>query len=99
MRGFGRLLGREVFETRPELVAPRLLGKLLVHHTDAGVGGGGMGEAEPYLGPHTEPPDAAAHAHRGPTPRNLVLFGLAGHAYVYSIYGKDFCLNVSCEGG
>ena len=97
MRGFGRLLGREFFETRPELVAPRLLGKLLVHHTDAGLVGGRIVEAEAYLGPHNEPPDAAAHAHRGPTPRNLVLFGLAGHAYVYSIYGKYFCLNVSCE--
>lgn len=54
-------------------------------------------EAEAYLGPHNVPPDPAAHAHRGPTPRNVVLFGLAGHAYVYSIYGRYFCLNVSCE--
>jgi DNA-3-methyladenine glycosylase len=54
-------------------------------------------ELEAYLGPHNDPPDPAAHAHRGPTPRNLVLFGPAGHAYVYSIYGKYFCMNISCE--
>ena len=54
-------------------------------------------EVEAYLGPHNDPKDPAAHAHRGPTPRNQVLFGLAGHAYVYSIYGMYYCLNVSCE--
>ena len=54
-------------------------------------------EVEAYLGPHNNPPDPAAHAHRGPTPRNLVLFGPAGHAYVYSIYGQYFCMNISCE--
>jgi DNA-3-methyladenine glycosylase len=54
-------------------------------------------EAEAYLGPHNVPPDPAAHSHRGPTPRTLVLFGLPGHAYVYSIYGRYFCLNISCE--
>jgi len=93
----GRLLPRSFFEHRPELVAPRLLGKLLVHRTEAGVLAGRIVEVEAYLGPHNDPPDAAAHSHRGPTPRNLVLFGHAGYAYVYSIYGQYFCMNVSCE--
>lgn len=93
----GKALGREFFESRPEVVAPRLLGKLLVHWTDSGPLVGRIVEAEAYLGPHNDPPDPAAHTHRGPTPRNLVLFGVPGHAYVYSIYGKYFCLNVSCE--
>lgn len=93
----GRVLGRKFFETKPELVAPRLLGKLLVLRDDAGLMAGRIVEAEAYLGPHNDPPDPAAHSHRGPTPRNLVIFGPAGHAYVYTIYGMYFCLNVSCE--
>jgi DNA-3-methyladenine glycosylase len=54
-------------------------------------------EVEAYLGPHNTPADPAAHSYRGPTPRNSVLFGPAGHAYVYAIYGRYFCMNISCE--
>jgi DNA-3-methyladenine glycosylase len=93
----GRLLSRAFFETSPTLVAPRLLGKLLIHRTNDYLLAGRIVEAEAYLGPHSDTPDPAAHSHRGPTPRNLVLFGHAGHAYVYSIYGQYFCMNVSCE--
>jgi DNA-3-methyladenine glycosylase len=93
----GRLISREFFELSPELVAPRLLGKLLVHRVDGQVLAGRIVEVEAYLGPHNTPPDPAAHAHRGPTPRSLVLFGPAGHAYVYAIYGRYFCMNISCE--
>jgi DNA-3-methyladenine glycosylase len=93
----GRLIPRNFFERSPKLVGPELLGKLLVHRTERGVIAGRIVEAEAYLGPHNDPPDPAAHAHRGPTPRNQVLFGPAGHAYVYSIYGMYFCMNISCE--
>jgi DNA-3-methyladenine glycosylase len=93
----GKLLPRAFFGTLPTLVAPRLLGKLLIHRTKAGLLAGRIVEVEAYLGPHHDPPDPAAHSHRGPTPRNLVLFGHAGHAYVYTIYGRYFCMNVSCE--
>jgi DNA-3-methyladenine glycosylase len=93
----GRLLPRVFFEASPEEVAPRLLGKVLAHRTAAGVLAGRIVEVEAYLGPHNDPPDPAAHAYRGPTPRNSVLFGPAGHAYVYAIYGRYFCMNISCE--
>ena len=93
----GKLLKRTFFEGAPERVAPRLLGKLLVHRTAAGVLAGRIVEVEAYLGPHDATPDPAAHSHRGPTPRNEVLFGPPGHAYVYFIYGRYYCMNFSCE--
>jgi len=93
----GRLVPRAFFEDSPERVAPRLLGKLLVSIDAGNVLAGRIVEVEAYLGPHNDPPDPAAHAHRGPTPRNMVLFGPAGHAYVYSIYGLYYCMNISCE--
>jgi DNA-3-methyladenine glycosylase len=93
----GKLLPRSFFAHAPERVAPLLLGKLLVHRTPAGIIAGRIVEVEAYLGPHNNPPDPAAHSYRGPTPRTLVLFGSAGHAYVYSIYGQYFCMNFSCE--
>jgi DNA-3-methyladenine glycosylase len=93
----GHLLPRAFCEAPPEVVAPRLLGKVLAHRTGRGVLAGRIVEVEAYLGPHNDPPDPAAHTHRGPTPRNRVLFGPAGYAYVYAIYGRYFCMNVSCE--
>jgi DNA-3-methyladenine glycosylase len=93
----GRLLPRAFFEASPEVVAARLLGKVLAHRTAAGVLAGRIVEVEAYLGPHNVTPDPAAHAYRGPTPRNSVLFGPAGHAYVYAIYGRYFCANITCE--
>jgi DNA-3-methyladenine glycosylase len=94
----GELLKRAFFEAPPERVARLLLGKILVRRTEERkLIAGRIVEVEAYLGPHRQPPDPAAHAHRGPTPRNQVLFGPAGHAYVYSIYGRYFCMNVSCE--
>src|ERR1700678_4513017 len=93
----GHHLARSFFEVPPELAAPRLLGKLLVHRTNAGILAGRIVEVEAYLGPHNDPPDPAAHTYRGPTPRNGVMFGPAGYSYVYAIYGRYFCMNVSCE--
>jgi DNA-3-methyladenine glycosylase len=96
------LLERRFLEAPPEQVAPRLLGKILTHRIEDENGtkyliAGRIVEVEAYLGPHNNPPDPAAHTYRGPTPRNQVLFGPAGHAYVYAIYGRYFCMNISSE--
>jgi DNA-3-methyladenine glycosylase len=93
----GELLKRAFFEAPPERVARRLLGKVLARRTRSGWVAGRIVEVEAYLGPHERTPDPAAHTYRGPTPRNQVLFGPAGHAYVYFIYGMHSCMNVSCE--
>jgi DNA-3-methyladenine glycosylase len=93
----GSLIPRAFFLAPPEQVALRLLGKVLARVSGAGILAGRIVEVEAYLGPHNDPPDPAAHAFRGPTARNRVLFGPAGHAYVYSIYGRYFCMNISCE--
>lgn len=73
------------------MVAPALLGKLLVRRQRGKVRLLRLVETEAYLGSG----DAAAHAAAGRTARNAVLFGEAGHAYIYLSYGLHLCLNVS----
>jgi DNA-3-methyladenine glycosylase len=86
-------LGRGFYNRKAIRVAPDLLGKLLVR-VDANTQRiGKIVEVEAYLGPH----DLAAHSARGRTPRTEVMFGPAGHAYVYLIYGIYFCTNVVTE--
>ena len=89
---------RSFFSAPPERVAPLLLGKLLVRTRKGREPlAGRIVEVEAYLGPHDKTPDPAAHSHRGETARNSVLFGSAGHAYVYFIYGMYYCMNFSCD--
>jgi DNA-3-methyladenine glycosylase len=94
MKAPGRvaLLKTDFFNRDPRRVARALLGKLLVRKTPRGILAGRIVETEAYLGKD----DAAAHAAAGRTPRNSVLFGPPGHAYVYFIYGNHYCMNVSC---
>jgi DNA-3-methyladenine glycosylase len=87
-----KLLRRALFNRDPRTVSKQLLGKILVRKQESVVLAGRIVEVEAYLGAD----DAAAHAAAGRTPRNDVLFGPPGHAYVYFIYGVHYCLNISC---
>ncbi len=86
------VLPREFYDRDPVTVARDLLGKLLIRRQGRKLLAGRIVEDEAYLGAD----DPAAHAYAGRTPRNAVLFGPPGFAYVYFIYGNHYCLNVSC---
>lgn len=83
------------FYCRPAIkLAPALLGKVLVHQTADGIFRARIVETEAYLGPH----DLAAHSSKGRTKRTEVMFGPAGRAYVYFIYGMYEMFNIVASG-
>ncbi|GAA0406278.1 DNA-3-methyladenine glycosylase [Microbispora corallina] len=91
--GVGELTGppldRGFFDRPSDVVAPDLLGRVVVHGPVALR----LTEVEAYGGPGQDP---ASHTYRGRTPRNAVMFGEPGHLYVYFTYGMHFCANLVC---
>src|SRR5271165_6408909 len=86
-------LPRSFFRRPATELARALIGKILVRHIDGKAFRARVVETEAYLGPH----DLASHASKGRTRRTEVLFGPAGRAYVYLIYGMYEMLNVVAE--
>jgi DNA-3-methyladenine glycosylase len=82
------LLHRRFFARSVHDVAPELIGATLLRRGIGGI----IVEVEAY---HQS--DPAAHSYRGRTPRNAVMFGPPGYAYVYRSYGIHWCLNFVCE--
>jgi DNA-3-methyladenine glycosylase len=82
------------FYNQPTIeVAKQLLGKLLCRKVNGKLHIGKIVETEAYLGKK----DLACHSAKEPSERNKVMFGPAGYAYVYFIYGMYHCFNVVTE--
>lgn len=80
------VLDRSILARPTEEAAPQLLGALLVREESGReLRIGRIVEVEAYIGEH----DLASHARFGPTPRNRVMFGPPGIAYVYLVYGTS----------
>jgi DNA-3-methyladenine glycosylase len=89
--GLGRRLPRSFFARPATVVAPELLGRVVVRIMPDGTRlAARLVEVEAY-----EQGDPASHSYRGrPTPRTAVMFGPPGRLYVYFTYGRHFCSNV-----
>lgn len=72
-----------------EMVAEKLLGCILERTIDGVCICVRIVETEAY-----DQDDAASHTYHGQTTRNQVMFGLAGHLYVYFTYGMHYCANI-----
>lgn len=82
------------FYSQPTIeIAKQLLGKFLYRKINGKLHMGKIVETEAYLGSK----DLACHSAKGFTERTKIMFGPAGHAYVYFVYGMHYCLNVVTE--
>ncbi len=86
-------LPRNFFDRDTLRVARDLLGCRLVRYWQGGRLSGLITETEAYIGES----DQACHARAGQTHRTAVMYGRAGHAYVYFTYGMHWMLNIITE--
>jgi DNA-3-methyladenine glycosylase len=83
-------LGRTFYRRDAETLARDLIGAVLVYRRRGRTYRARIVETEAYVGPH----DLASHSSKGRTKRTALMFGQAGHAYVYLIYGMYEMFNI-----
>jgi len=88
-----KILKKSFYSQPTAEVARQLLGKFLRRRVNGKLYVGKIVETEAYLGEE----DLACHASKGMTERNKTMFGPAGRAYIYFVYGMHYCLNVVTE--
>jgi DNA-3-methyladenine glycosylase len=87
-----KILDRAFFKQNIIPLSQALVGKILVRHTPEGIVKARIVEAEAYCGLV----DKACHAYGGKkTDRTKWMYPVGGHVYIYSIYGNNYCLNVT----
>ncbi|MFA5128838.1 MAG: DNA-3-methyladenine glycosylase [Patescibacteria group bacterium] len=84
---------KDFYNRKTLKVAREILGKFLVIKIDNKIIAGKIVETEGYVGPS----DLASHASRGKTARTAPMFGPPGHAYIYLVYGLNYCFNIVTE--
>lgn len=82
-------ISQQFYTFSAPIVARRLLNCLLIRNENKGRIIGRICDTEAYT-----QDDPASHSFTGKTCRNSVMFGPAGHAYVYYTYGMHHCFNV-----
>lgn len=87
------MLNKKFYQQDTLKVAQNLLGCFLVRKIGKKITKGIITETEAYIGED----DLACHASKGRTPRTEIMYGEAGRAYVYMIYGMYHCLNIVTE--
>ncbi len=87
------ILPRGFYNRATLTVARELIGARLVRILDGVKLVGLITETEGYIGET----DLGCHAKAGRTPRTQVMYGEAGHAYVYFTYGHHWMLNAVTE--
>ena len=86
----GKVLDESFFQQPAADLARAMLGTIMVRRIGGVVRRARLVEIEAYVGTH----DLACHASKGRTKRTAVMFGPAGRAYVYFIYGMHQMLNI-----
>jgi DNA-3-methyladenine glycosylase len=87
------VLPKKFYQKDTLKVAQELLGCFLVRKMGNKLIKGTITETEAYIGED----DLACHASKGRTKRTETMYGEAGRAYVYMIYGMYHCMNIITE--